>query len=101
MEQNKKQYEDIRNPGVLLPTGKLAFVCVFLSLIVCNYLSFGFGMMLPMLKEDMLAGNRCAGLLSSVSFFTLLIAQLPAAAAAVRLHPKVSMGLSFLCLAGG
>lgn len=101
MEHNEKQYEDIRNPGELLPTGKLAFVCVFLSLIVCNYLSFGFGMMLPMLKEDMLAGSRSAGLLSSVSFFTLLIAQLPAAAVAVRLHPKVSMGLSFLCLAGG
>lgn len=87
--------------GGVLPRGRLAFCCLFLSLILCNYLTFGFGMMLPVVGEELGLGDRGVGFLGSLPFLTLLFAQLPFSALAIRIRPKYSMGISFLCLSAG
>lgn len=101
MRYSGRKISEAGNAGEFLPVGRLAFLCFFISLVLCNYLTFGFGMMLPVLQEELVVGERGVGFLSSAPFFTLLLAQLPATALAIRLRPKLSMGLSFLCLAGG
>lgn len=81
--------------------GRFAFVCIFLSLFISNFMMIGLGMLIPSICADLNISLQTAGIFGSITFFSQVAIAFPVAALATRVRPKYTMGLMFFCLTAG